>query len=310
MKILVTGGAGFIASHIVDAYINLGFEVVVLDNLSSGKKKFVNPRAKFYQEDLLNLDKVKKILLFEKPDIINHHAAQISVRNSVNDPLNDSKINILGFINVLETAKDLNIKKVIFASSGGAIYGDAKILPTPETYQPLIPLSPYGINKLTSEFYLNYYYHLYKIPFIALRYSNVYGPRQNPHGEAGVVAIFTLKLLKGIPSVINGDGRQTRDYIFVEDIVSANISAVKSDFVGAINIATSHETDVNELYRLLKITSKINIEAKFGPVKHGEQLRSSLDISQAKKILFNWMPKTDLQKGLKKTIDYFSKYEK
>ncbi len=310
MKIFVTGGAGFIASHIVDAYINLGFEVVVLDNLSSGKKKFVNNQAKFYQEDLLNFDKIKKILLSEKPDIINHHAAQISVRDSVNDPINDAKVNILGFINLLEAAKEIKIKKIIFASSGGAIYGDAKKIPTSESYQPLIPLSPYGISKLTSEFYLNYYYHVYKIPFIALRYSNVYGPRQNPHGEAGVVAIFSLKLLKGIPSVINGDGKQTRDYIFVEDIVSANINAVKSDFIGAVNIATSIETDVNKLYQLLKTLSKINIEAKFGSAKQGEQLRSSLDISYTNKVLFNWKPKTNLQTGLKKTIDYFSKYEK
>ncbi len=310
VKIFVTGGAGFIASHIVDAYINLGFEVVVLDNLSSGKKKFVNNQAKFYQEDLLNFDKIKKILLSEKPDIINHHAAQISVRDSVNDPINDAKVNILGFINLLEAAKEIKIKKIIFASSGGAIYGDAKKIPTSESYQPLIPLSPYGISKLTSEFYLNYYYHVYKIPFIALRYSNVYGPRQNPHGEAGVVAIFSLKLLKGIPSVINGDGKQTRDYIFVEDIVSANINAVKSDFIGAVNIATSIETDVNKLYQLLKTLSKINIEAKFGSAKQGEQLRSSLDISYTNKVLFNWKPKTNLQTGLKKTIDYFSKYEK
>ena len=310
MKILVTGGAGFIASHIVDAYVNLGLEVVVVDNLSSGKKKFVNPQAKFYQEDLMDFDKIKKILLFEKPDIINHHAAQISVRDSVNDPIKDAKVNILGFINLLEVAQEIKIKKVIFASSGGAIYGDAKILPTPESYQPLIPLSPYGVNKLSSEYYLNYYYHVYKIPFIALRYSNVYGPRQNPHGEAGVVAIFSLKLLKGIASVINGNGRQTRDYIYVEDIVSANINAVKSDFIGAVNIATSIETDVNKLYQLLKTLSKINIEAKFGSAKQGEQLRSSLDISYATKALLNWRPKTNLQTGLKKTIDYFSKYEK
>lgn len=310
MKILVTGGAGFIASQIVDAYINLGFEVVVLDNLSSGKKKFVNPKAKFYQDDLLDFERIKKILLSEKPDIINHHAAQISVRNSVNDPINDAKVNILGFINLLESAKEIKIKKIIFASSGGAIYGEAKKLPTPESYQPLIPLSPYGINKLTSEFYLNYYYYVYKIPFIALRYSNVYGPRQNPHGEAGVVAIFSLKLLKGMMSVINGDGRQTRDYIFVDDIVSANINAVKSDFVGSVNIATSIETDVNKLYQLLKTLSKINIDAQFGSAKQGEQLRSSLDISYATKALFNWKPKTNLKIGLKKTLDYFSKYEK
>src|SRR3989338_9831705 len=304
MKILVTGGAGFIASHIVDAYINLGFEVVVLDNLSSGKKKFVNSKAKFYQVDLLNLDKIKQILLFEKPQIINHHAAQISVRNSVSDPINDAKVNILGFINLLEAAKDINIKKVIFASSGGAIYGDAKILPTPESYQPLVPLSPYGVNKLSSEYYLNYYYHVFKIPFIALRYSNVYGPRQNPHGEAGVVAIFTLKLLKGALPIINGDGLQTRDYIYVGDVVEANRRALISDKVGAFNIGTSKETNVIEIFKIIQRFTGSNLQAKYGSVKTGEQKRSCLNCKIAAEKL-GWEAEVNLEQGLLETIDYF-----
>lgn len=306
MKILVTGGAGFIASHIVDAYIDLGFEVVVLDNLSSGKKSFVNSRAKLYHEDLLDFKKVKKILLSEKPDIINHHAAQISVRDSVSDPINDAKVNILGFINLLEAAKVIHIRKVIFASSGGAIYGDAKILPTPESYQPLIPLSPYGINKLSSEYYLNYYYHVFKIPFIALRYSNVYGPRQNPHGEAGVVAIFTLKLLKGEIPIINGDGLQTRDYVYVGDVVEANRKAVISDKVGAFNIGTSKETNVIEIFKIIQRFTGGNLQVKYGPIKTGEQKRSCLDCKIAAKKI-GWEAEVNLEKGLQKTIKYFQR---
>lgn len=304
MKILVTGGAGFIASHIVDAYIDLGFEVVVLDNLSSGKKSFVNSRAKLYQEDLLDFKKVKKILLSEKPDIINHHAAQISVRNSVSDPINDARVNVLGFINLLEAAKLIHIKKVIFASSGGAIYGDAKIVPTPESYQPLIPLSPYGINKLSSEYYLNYYYHVFKIPFIALRYSNVYGPRQNPHGEAGVVAIFTLKLLKGELPIINGDGLQTRDYVYVGDVVEANRKALISDQVGAFNIGTSKETNVIEIFKIIQRFTGGNLQAEYGPIKTGEQKRSCLDCKIAAKKI-GWEVEVNLEEGLQKTIKYF-----
>ena len=232
MKILVTGGAGFIASHIVDAYIGKGHQVFVVDDLSSGRREFVNPKAKFYQADIRDSKKIHEIFVKEKPEIVNHHAAQISVRNSVEDPINDAEINLLGLLNLLEEGRTVGVKKVIFASSGGVVYGEAKKLPTPENYHPLQPLSPYGVTKLASEYYLNFYRETYGIQSIALRYSNVYGPRQNPHGEAGVVAIFALKLLKDEVPIINGDGLQTRDYVYVGDVVSANLKSLEAKISG------------------------------------------------------------------------------
>jgi len=306
MKILVTGGAGFIASHIVDAYIDLGYEVVVVDNLFSGRREFVNKKAKFYQADIRDRDKISFIFTKEKPEVINHHAAQISVRDSTEDPINDAQINILGFLNLLEEGRKIGIKKVIFASSGGVVYGEAEKLPTPEDYSPLKPISPYGITKLASEYYLNFYYQTYKIPYLALRYSNVYGPRQNPYGEAGVVAIFTLKLLKNESPIINGDGLQTRDYLYVGDVVRANKIALVSSVVGSFNIGTGIETNVLEIYQSIKKIIGVNIHAKHGPPKKGEQKRSCLDTTSAVKFL-NWKAKVSLQEGLKKTVEYFKK---
>ncbi len=308
MKILVTGGAGFIASHIVDTYINLGHKVVVVDNLSSGKKEFVNKKAKFYKIDIRDRKKISKVFGEEKPEVINHHAAQISVRNSVEDPLNDAQINILGLLNLLEEGKKIGVKKIIFASSGGVVYGEAEKIPTPETYFPLRPLSPYGVTKLSSEYYLNFYWQTYKIPFFALRYSNVYGPRQNPHGEAGVVAIFSLKLLKGEIPTINGDGLQTRDYIFVGDVVRANAACLKSTKMGAFNIGTGIETNVVDIYENIKKIIGVKLKAKFGPSKSGEQKRSCLNTTFALKSL-GWKAEVNLKEGLKRTVEYF-KHEK
>lgn len=304
MKILITGAAGFIASNIADGYINKNNQVVIIDNLSSGKEKFINSKAKFYQEDIRNKDKIFDIIEKEKPDVINHHAAQISVRNSVEDPIFDAQVNILGLLNILEAGRKNGVKKIIFASSGGVVYGDAYQIPTPENYDPKIPLSPYGIAKLVSEYYLNFYYRTYKIPYIALRYSNVYGPRQNPHGEAGVVAIFSQKLLANVSPTINGDGKQTRDYVFVSDVVDANIKALNTDFVGGVNIGTQSESNVIEIYEGIENIIKSGLKAKFGPKKMGEQSRSCLDISLAKKVL-DWSPKFNLQQGLTKTVSYF-----
>lgn len=301
---MVTGGAGFIGSNIVDDFIKLGHQVVVVDDLSSGKKEFINPKAKFYQIDIRKREDLKAIFTKEKPEILNHQAAQISVRKSVEDPHFDAEINILGLINLLEEVKENGIKKVIFASSGGAIYGDAKTIPTPEDYEPKIPLSPYGVTKLTSEFYLQYYFSNFKIPYISLRYANVYGPRQNPDGEAGVVAIFSKKLLKNIPPTINGDGKQTRDYIFVGDVVDANIKALTSNFVGLVNIATGKETDVITIFNKLVNMVGVKINPIFGPAKQGEQKKSCLKIDRAKKVL-SWTPEVNLEQGLRKTIDYF-----
>ncbi len=309
MKILVTGGAGFIGSNIVDAYIKSGHTVVVVDNLSTGKKSFINKKAAFYKSDIRDANELVKIFETEKPEVLNHHAAQISVRNSVENPKNDAEINILGLLNLLQAGIKNNLKKVIFASSGGVVYGEALRLPTPENYTPLLPLSPYGVTKLASEYYLNFYYKTYNIPYIALRYSNVYGPRQNPHGEAGVVAIFSNKLLCGETSIINGDGLQTRDYIYVSDVVSANIRALSYSSYGCFNIGTGRETSVVEIFEMLRKLNGKDIFAKHGPAKKGEQKRSCLETKLAEKLL-GWKATTPLKSGLAKTLDYFRNEEK
>lgn len=306
MKILVTGGAGFIASHIVDKYIELGHEVVVIDNLTSGNKDFINKKAIFYHIDIRDKSKVTEIFQKEKPEILNHHAAQISVRNSVEDPIFDANVNIIGFLNLLEAGRSNGLKKIIFASSGGAIYGDTAILPTPEDHSPQNPLSPYGITKLAGEKYLYFYNKSYSIPYVALRYGNVYGPRQNPHGEAGVIAIFSLKITKGEKPVINGDGKQTRDYIYVSDVVEANVRALKTNYSGSINIGTAKETNVNQLFQSLKSISTSTIVPRYGPARKGEQSKSCLDISLADKYLL-WRPNVNIDEGLSLTMDYFEK---
>ena len=304
MKIVVTGGAGVIASHIVDAYISQGHNVVVVDDLSTGKKEFVSQKARFYQVDIRDNEKIEKIFKKEKPEVLNHHAAQISVRNSVDNPQFDAEVNIIGLLNLLEAGRKTGVRKVIFASSGGVVYGEASKLPTPESYTPLQPLSPYGVTKLVSEHYLNFYDKTYNLPYVALRYANVYGPRQNPHGEAGVVAIFSLKLLRGEIPTINGDGFQTRDYIYVGDVVEANIKALETANIGAFNIGTGIETNVVEIFEEIKRCVGSDINANYGPEKTGEQKRSSLDNKLALEKL-SWSPKVFLAEGIKKTVDYF-----
>lgn len=304
MKILVTGGAGFIGSHIVDAYIAEGHEVSVLDDLSSGKKKDIHKDAEFHQGNITNRAWVAEVVDRVKPDIINHHAAQMSVRKSVEDPVFDANVNVIGLLNLLEAARINTVKKIIFASSGGAVYGDARQIPTPDDYIPAEPLSPYGITKFVSEHYLRFYHQTYNIPYVALRYANVYGPRQNPHGEAGVIAIFVKKLLSGEPPVINGDGKQTRDYVYVGDVVEANAQAAKTAYIGTCNIGTGKETNVLEIVGELKNILKTSTEAVHGPAKPGEQRRSCLGVSRAKETL-DWKPKTALKEGLQKTIKFF-----
>ena len=302
MKSLVTGGAGFIGSHLVDRLIKEGHRVVVIDNLSTGKKENLNPKAKFYKIDICSY-RISQIFKKEKPEVVFHYAAQIDVRKSVKDPVEDAKINILGTLNILENCKKYNIRKVIFASTGGAIYGDADIVPTPETY-PELPLSPYGIAKLTIEKHLSYYYKVFGLPYVSLRLANVYGPRQNSKGEAGVVAIFCDKMLSKKQPIINGDGKQTRDFVFVDDVVEANISALKKDKVGIFNIGTARETDVNTLFKKLRELTDSKCAKIHGPTLPGEQKRSCLDYSEAKREL-GWQPKYSLDKGLKKTVEWF-----
>ena len=304
MKIVVTGGAGFIASHIVDAYISLGHQVVVIDNLSSGNKRFLNSQAQFFQIDVRDKAKINEIFTKIKPEILSHHAAQMDVRKSVANPMFDADVNIMGLINLLEAGRKNSLKKVIFASSGGAVYGDATQTPTPETY-PASPASPYGVSKLSSEYYLNFYFLAYGISFIALRYGNVYGPRQNPHGEAGVVAIFTKKLLNNDQPVINGDGLQSRDFVYVEDVVHANNAALSKEGNLIANIGTSKATSINEICdTLVKLTQKSFPQLHADP-KPGEQRLSLLDVTKAKQNL-GWSAQVLLTEGLARTIDFFT----
>ncbi len=304
MRIFVIGGAGFIGSHIVDACIEKGHQVFVIDNLSTGSKENLNPKAKFYQIDIFKQKpKLEQIFFKIKPDIVNLHAAQKSVSNSVINPINDAETNILGALNVFQVCVKNKIKKIIFASSGGAIYGDNNNLPTSET-QELYPESPYGVAKLAVEKYLNFYWLEYKIPYAILRYANVYGPRQDPKGEAGVVAIFSNSLLKNQPCVIYGDGTQTRDYVFVKDIAQANLLALKNKKNFCINIGTKKETSVNKLFNIIKKETKSQIIASYAKARPGEQKRSVLNNRQAKKIL-GWEPKTQLEKGIKETINWY-----
>jgi UDP-glucose 4-epimerase len=301
MKIVVTGGAGFIASHVADAYIDDGHEVLVLDDFSTGQQRNLNSRAAVERVDIADA-KAAELIRSYKPDILNHHAAQMDVRHSVADPAFDARVNIVGFLNLLEAAKGMGVKKVIFSSSGGAIYGDREPIPAAEDH-PTQPLSPYGVSKLSGELYLGYYHMAFGLPFVALRYANVYGPRQSSKGEAGVVAIFISRLLNGENPVINGDGKQTRDYVYVDDVVRANRAVLASTYVGPVNIGTGQETDVVTLCRWLREGMGSTIEAIHGPAKPGEQRRSALAIGLAKTLL-HWTPQVGLKEGLAKTIAY------
>jgi UDP-glucose 4-epimerase len=301
--VLVTGGAGFIGSNIVDRFIDEGCEVVVIDDLSSGNEKNINKKANFYKLDIQDAA-LESVFQKEQPLYVNHHAAQKDVRLSVADPIFDAKINILGTINILQNCVKYKTKKVIFASTGGAIYGEQESFPAPETH-PAKPISPYGITKLVAEHYMYYYKAIYGLDYTSLRYANVYGPRQDPHGEAGVVAIFIEKMLKGESPTINGDGEQTRDFVYVEDVVQANISAILNNTQDNVfNIGTGIETSVKQIFQNLKEIINPSLEEKYGPSKQGEQRRSVISYSKAKGIL-HWEPQTSLVDGLRKTAEYF-----
>lgn len=302
MKILVTGGAGFIGSHVADGFIEAGHDVVIADDLSSGATANVNAKARFHQIDIRDAG-VAEIFAHERPEVLCHHAAQINVRRSVTDPVFDAQVNIAGFLNLLEHGRRNGLRKVLLASTGGAIYGEQEAFPAPETHRTA-PLSPYGIAKLASEHYLFFYAATYGIDYIALRYANVFGPRQNPHGEAGVIAIFAQKLLRGEQPIINGDGKQTRDYVYIRDIVRGNIAALRSDYRGAINLGTGVETDVNRLFKTLVSLGGFSAQERHGPPMPGEQRRSVIDNSLARRIL-GWQPSMTLEEGLRETLDFF-----
>ena len=302
MRILVTGGAGFIGSHIVDTYINAGHDVIVVDDLSTGKRGNLNPKARFVQADIQD-PTVRQLIVQEKIEVLNHHAAQMDVRRSVADPLFDARINILGMLNLLEGGREAGVKKIIFASSGGTVYGEQETFPATEEHTTR-PICPYGVSKRTGEHYLYFYHVEYRIPYIALRYANIYGPRQDPHGEAGVVAIFTLKLLAGEQPIINGDGKQTRDYVFVGDVARANLAALQTDYTGPINIGAGSETDVNQLFGHLRHLTGSAAPETHGPAKPGEQRRSVLAWGRAQQLL-GWQPGMKIEEGLRRTVEYF-----
>lgn len=302
MKILVTGGAGFIASHITDAYIAEGHTVFVLDNLQTGFEKNINPKAVFIKKDIID-PTLSELFQKEKFDVVNHHAAQMDVRKSVADPSFDATTNILGTINLLQNAVKTGVKKFMFASTGGAVYGEQSYFPADENH-PTQPVSPYGISKLAVEKYLYFYFNQHKLRYTILRYANIYGPRQNSMGEAGVVAIFTTKLLKGEQPIINGNGLQTRDYVFVGDVVRANLLTFGEESCDIYNVGTGIETDVNDLHHHLnKIVGKGQVE-KHGPAAPGEQLRSVITSDKLYK-KYNWRPSTLLADGLNETVNFF-----
>lgn len=302
MRVLLTGGAGFIGSHVSDMLINNGHEVIVIDNLSSGKEENLNSKAVLYKEDIRD-SVIKGIMERERPEAVIHHAAQVSVRDSVEDPLYDMDVNIGGTLNLLENSVKNGVKKFIFASTGGAIYGEQSCFPADENH-PTKPLSPYGITKLTCEKYLYYYHETYGLNYVSLRYSNVYGPRQDPYGEAGVVAIFSQKMLAGDQPIINGSGEQTRDYVFVEDVARANALTLEGDVIGEFNIGTGIETTVNGLFREIKTLAESEVKSVYRKAKKGEQFRSVLDWSKAKRGL-GWNPEVSLKEGLKQTLAFF-----
>lgn len=304
MKILITGGAGFIASHVADAYIELGHEVVIVDNLSSGNKANLNPQAKFIEADITDREKIQEIVRTQRPEVINHHAAHIQVGYSVKNPQFDAENNIMGLLNIMEAAKEIPVKKVIMAATGGAMYGN-KATPFNEEMKAE-PLSPYGISKRAGELYLNYYHELYQIPFISLRYSNVYGPRQNAHGESGVIAIFSEMIAAGKAPAINGDGTHTRDYVYVSDVAKANVLALDSDFVGELNIGTQTEISTNEVFRKVVAEMGVNVEEVHTAERPGEQVTSSLDYSKAKKVL-GWEPTVNFDEGVRKVVAWYKK---
>ncbi|MGB9880203.1 MAG: NAD-dependent epimerase/dehydratase family protein, partial [Anaerolineae bacterium] len=280
MKILVTGGAGFIGSHVVDAYLEQGHDVLVVDDLSTGKKEHIHPRARFYHLDIRD-QALEEIFAAEKPEIVNHHAAKVSVRESMVQPLLYAEVNILGSLNLLELSRKYEVKKFIYISTGGALYGEPQYLPADE-HHPIQPLDPYGASKACFEYYLPLYRNNYGLSFTVLRYGNVYGPRQDPYGEAGVVAIFTGQMLRGEQAVINGSGEQERDFVYVGDVARANILALDRGDGGFYNIGTSIGTSVNEIFAKLRSATGYTRPPVHGPPKAGEVFKVYLNIDKAK----------------------------
>lgn len=300
--ICVTGGAGFIGSHVADGLVAAGHRVLIVDDLSSGRKENVPDGARLEVLDVRSPE-AARLLVDEGVEVLVHHAAQMDVRRSVADPRFDADVNLGGLLNLLEGGRDGALRQVVLASTGGAIYGDQEAFPAPEDH-PAEPLSPYGVAKLASERYLYFYHRQYGLDAVCLRYANVYGPRQNPHGEAGVVAIFLHRLLDGAQPRINGDGRQTRDYVYVGDVVRANLAALGRPGFSIYNVGTGVETDVNELYDQIRSALGADVAAVHGPAQPGEQLRSSISSHRLEAEL-GVCPDTPLPEGIQRTADWF-----
>lgn len=300
-KILVTGGAGFIGSNLVDELIRQGEQVVVIDSLVAGKKDNVNPQAIFYQADIRHSEEIKEIFAREKFDVVFHLAAQIDVNTSVNDPVLDAAINIWGTLNILEACRREGVKKVIFPSSA-AVYGDTEIVPTPED-APLEPLSPYGISKLTVEKYLDFYYQIHKLPYLAFRFSNVYGPRQYKGGEGAVTAIFTHNAVHGLASKLYGDGEQTRDFIFVGDICQACLAALRTDKIGVYNISANQTVSINQLIKTIEAVSGQSFPVSREAARPGDIRHSRLKADKANREL-GWQTQVDLAEGIARTLEW------
>ncbi|HZF05670.1 MAG TPA: NAD-dependent epimerase/dehydratase family protein [Patescibacteria group bacterium] len=306
MRILITGGAGFIGSNITDAYLAAGYDVAVVDDLSSGSADNVDPRARWYRVDIRDAA-LDAVFAEERPEVVCHHAAQVSVRRSVESPQTDADVNVLGSLNVFETARRHGTRRIVFASTGGAIYGEQTGPPADETH-PCRPRSPYAVAKLAIEHYLDYFRVTFGLEAVVLRYANVYGPRQDPHGEAGVVAIFMQRILAGLAPTIFGDGEQVRDFVYVEDVVAANLAALRvavaAEDMAIFNIGTGRATSVNALWRVIQPLARPRVGAYHEPVRSGDVRRSVLDPSRAAGQL-GWRPAVGIEEGLARTWAWF-----
>lgn len=306
LKILVTGGAGFIGSHVVDALLDAGHEVVIVDDLSTGRASNINPGARFYHMDIRD-PALSGVFERERFDVVNHHAAQMDVRKSVADPLFDADVNIRGSLNILECARKSGVRKIVYISTGGAVYGEPEYLPCDEAH-PVNPICPYGASKHTVEHYLYMYRILYGLAYAVLRYPNVYGPRQDPNGEAGVVAIFIGQMLAGRQPTIFGSGEQERDFVYVGDCARANLLAMEEHVQGIFNIGSGRGTTINQIYTLLSEITGYRRPPVYGPPRAGETFRIFLDATKARREM-GWAPQVSLEEGLRRTVEYFRTQE-
>ena len=306
MKILVTGGAGFIGSHVVDQMIEAGHDVAIVDSLITGRKSNLNPKARFYQVDIRSPE-LRQVFEAERPEIVDHHAAQMDVRKSVSDPIYDADVNILGTLNLLNLCVEFKVRKVIYISSGGAAYGEPVYLPCDEKH-PIQPLCPYGATKYMNELYLYMYKETYGLDYTVIRYPNVYGPRQDPHGEAGVVAIFTGQMIKGEPVKIFGTGEQVRDFVYVADCARANLLVLDKGGGEVYNLGYGVGTTINQIFDELKIITNYPHNVIYAPAKPGETFKIYLEASKAGQQL-GWEPTANLKEGLRKTVEYFHAVE-